>query len=386
MFSVNTLNPIAKNGLQLLNSESYQLNQTEQPHALLLRSFSLHDYTLPDSVQIIARAGAGTNNIPIDTMTHRGIPVLNTPGANANAVKELVLTGLLLASRHVVNAWDFCRQLEGSEEQQHHAVEQQKKQFIGGELFGKTLAVIGLGAIGVKVANSARQLGMQVIGYDPAMSVQNAWQLRASVTQADSITEAVSEADFVTVHVPHVPATEDLINADIMASMPKGAVLLNFARSQIVSAMAVKQALEMAHLRYYVCDFPCPHLKHHSQVICLPHLGASTHEAQENCAVMAVEQIKAFLEHGHIINSVNFPAVKMRRQGVSRLAVVNRNVPNMVAQIAGVLSQAGLNIINMVNRSREQIAYTLLDLEQAPSDALMKQLKSLDGVVRVRLI
>jgi D-3-phosphoglycerate dehydrogenase / 2-oxoglutarate reductase len=386
MFHVNTLNPLSNKGLDLFSTDRYALNDGEQPHAILVRSTNMHDMELPSSVRVIARAGAGTNNIPVERMTEAGIPVLNTPGANANAVKELVLTGLLLSSRHIVRAWDFCRRLDGDEHAQHEAVEKGKKQFVGTELAGKTIAVIGLGYIGVKVANSARQLGMNVIGYDPKISVNNAWQLRSSVVQADSMQQAVAAADFVTVHVPLLPATEGLIDQALIQAMPAGCALLNFARSPIVSHSAVKAALEAKHLSYYVCDFPMPQLEGHPGLICLPHLGASTHEAQDNCAVMAVEQVQAFLEHGHIINSVNFPSVKMARGNGFRLALVNRNVPNMVAQITSVLSESQLNIANMINQSRNDIAYTLIDLEQQCSVEQLAHLQAIEGVVHARLI
>jgi D-3-phosphoglycerate dehydrogenase / 2-oxoglutarate reductase len=386
MFYINTLNPLSDKGLGLFSADQYQLNQSDNPHAILVRSTSMHDMSLADSVRVIARAGAGTNNIPIEKMTEMGIPVLNTPGANANAVKELVLAGLLLASRHVVRAWDFCQRLDGDEKQQNVAVEKGKKQFVGSELAGKTLAVIGLGYIGVKVANSARQLGMNVIGYDPGISVQSAWKLRASVEQADSLQHAVSGADFVSVHVPLMPATEGLIDQELIQSMQPGVVLLNFARSPIVEKTALQSALESNHLGYYVCDFPVPELHGHPGLICLPHLGASTKEAQENCAVMAVEQVQAFLEHGHIINSVNFPSVKMARGCGYRLALVNQNIPNMVAQITSVLSERKLNILNMINQSRGDIAYTLIDLEQQCSVEQLDHLQNINGVVRARLV
>ena len=386
MFYINTLNPLSNKGLSLFSQSDYALNQAEPPDALLLRSADLHQYELPQSVQLVARAGAGTNNIPIQKMTDLGIPVLNTPGANANAVKELVLTGLLLASRHVVRAWDFCRQLTGDEQQQHHAVESQKKTFTGSELLGKTLAVVGLGAIGVKVANSARQLGMNVVGYDPAISVKNAWKLRASVLCAETLVQAVEKADYVTVHVPLLSQTQSLMSAEVINAMKPGAVLLNFARSGIVDVQAVTQALQHEQLNYYVCDFPLPELTTHPRVICLPHLGASTQEAQENCAVMAVEQVKAFFEHGHVSNSVNFPEVKMQHASKFRLALVNHNVPNMVAQITSLLSERHLNIANMTNRSRDDVAYTLIDLEQSCDATVMEQLRNIPGVMRVRLI
>ena len=387
MFHVKTLNAIAEQGLAQLNECDYTVaDHLTDYDALLLRSADIHKQSFSPDLKVVGRAGAGTNNIPLAALTAAGIPVLNTPGANANAVKELVLTGLLLASRHVCSAWDYMRGLTGTEQEQHTAVEAAKKQFVGGELPGKTLAIIGLGHVGIEVANCARGLGMRVVGYDPALSVKNAWKLRSSVIQAESLAEAVQQADFVSLHVPLLSSTANLISHELLQKMPQGVVILNFARSGIVDHDALSVALEQKRVSHYVCDFPVPQLRDFPQVICLPHLGASTTEAQENCAVMAVSQVKQFLETGNIINSVNFPDLKMPINGYLRIAIVNQNVPNMVAQITQVFSEHGINIIELVNKSRENVAYTMIDIERQDALQLVAQLQGVEGVIRVRSI
>ncbi len=386
MYNILTLNNIAKIGLDQFNPKQYNISgNTDTPDAILLRSHNMHDMLIPPSTQLIVRAGAGTNNIPTAEMTKLGIPVLNTPGANANAVKELVITGMLLACRNVCTAWNYVNSLKGKTEIKKE-VEAHKKNFAGFELPGKTLGVIGLGSIGVKVANAACGLDMKVIGFDPAMTVQNAWELSANVQKADQLADVFKHADFISVHVPLIDATKNLINAKAFSSMKKGVVLLNFARDGIIDNQVLLKALESQQVSRYVCDFPEPELLEHNNIICLPHLGASTREAEENCAVMAAHQIQQFLEDGTIKHSVNFPAVKLPRTEGHRISVVNANVPKMVAQISSVLSDANLNIIDMINKSRDNIAYTLLDIDKPASKEILDKIAQIDGIVRVRSI
>lgn len=387
MFKIQTLNNIAAIGLNEFDKKKYSLsNHFETPDGIILRSYNMHDLDVSESVVVVGRAGVGTNNIPVNKMTGRGIPVLNTPGANANAVKELVITGMLLACRNICSAWDYARHLQGDDKSLKEQVEKNKKQFSGFELPNKTIGVIGLGNIGVKVANAARYLGMNVIGYDPAITVKNAWELRSSVQQAEKLEEVLAHSDFVSLHVPLIEATKNLINAKNLRLMKKGAVLLNLAREEIVDNEALFSALEEAHLRTYVCDFPSNQFKNHPNVICLPHLGASTKEAEENCAIMVAQQVQDYLENGHIHHSVNFPTVKMTRTEGYRLAVVNRNVPNMVAQISTALSNANINIIDMINKSRDNIAYTLLDINKNVTNELLAAMLKIDGVIQARKI
>lgn len=388
MFYVQTLNNIAQIGLDAFDKKKYQVhNDCSNPDAIVLRSFDMHTMTIPSSVKVIGRAGAGTNNIPVTALTKLGIPVLNTPGANANAVKELVITGMLLACRNICPAWDYARQVEGDEDSMHHQVEQDKKQFAGFELPGKTLAVIGLGSIGVKVANAAHHLGMKVIGYDPTITVRNAWELHSAVQHADKLEHALMHADFVTVHVPLNEKTQHLLDAKRITIMKRGVIILNFARDGIVDNQALLKALAEKQVRTYVCDFPHPLFKNNGQVICLPHLGASTKEAEENCAVMIAEQIQDFLENGEITNSVNFPTVKMPRDAESyRIAVINANVPNMVAQISSALSAENINIIDMINKSREEIAYTLLDVNTDVNESILNKIRAIQGVISARKV
>lgn len=388
MFKIKVLNNISPKGLDAFDKKFFEIGpDIENPDAIIVRSADMHDMDIPNSVQIIGRAGAGTNNIPITQMTTRGIPVLNTPGANANAVKELVITGMLLACRNITAAWDYARNVDGeNDEHVHEEVEKNKKRFSGFELPGKTLAVIGLGQIGVRVANAARDLGMHVVGYDPAMTVQNAWMLNASVKHAENIDTAIDQADFISLHVPLNDHTRHLINEDKFKRMKKAVVLLNFARDGLVELSALEKALGENHVRNYVCDFPTLRFKNNSKVICLPHLGASTQEAEENCAVMTAKQIQAFLLKGHIENAVNFPNVHMSSNGKMRLAVVNLNVPNMLAQISGALSSNNINIVDMINKSRGEIAYTLVDLSEPMNDATLKKIRTINGVVKARIV
>ncbi len=387
MHKILTLNNISVAGLDRLPRDDYEVaSEITHPDAILLRSYKMHDMEIPKTVKAIGRAGAGVNNIPVDRMTEQGIPVFNAPGANANAVKELVLAGMLMACRNLGPAWDFARGLAGEDTEINKEVEKGKKQFVGFELPGRTLGVVGLGAIGVLVANAARALGMNVVGYDPTITVQAAWKLSAEVKQALSVDDLLSQADFVTFHVPLIDSTRNMINADRIKLMKKNAVILNFSRNGIIDDEAVVAALDSGHLYGYVCDFPSNLLKDHPRCVTLPHLGASTREAEENCAVMVAEQVRDYLENGNITNAVNFPEINLPRSGGVRLAVVNSNVPNMVGQISTDLAKANLNIIDMLNRSRGEIAVTLLDLDQTPDDDTLEAIRAIKGVLSVRCL
>ena len=385
MFHIQTLNNISPKGLDKFNTHHFQVGDSaSEPDAILVRSQNMHDMEFSASLKVVGRAGAGTNNIPIQKLTELGIPVLNTPGANANAVKELVITGMLLACRNICPAWDYARQIEGDDNEVTQQVEKNKKRFAGFELPGRTLGVIGLGNIGVQVANVARYLGMNVIGFDPAITVRSAWELRSFVQQADQLEDALTQTDFISLHVPLNEHTKNLIDEACINKMKRGVILLNFSRNGIVDNEALLKALDEGHVRYYVSDFPNNIFKGHPQVINLPHLGASTQEAEENCAMMVADQVIDFLENGHIKNSVNFPSVKMPRTEGYRLAIVNANVPNMVAQISTVLSAENINIIDMINKSRDQVAYTLLDVNTEPSNKAISNLQATEGIIRVR--
>ncbi len=388
MYKIQTLNNISVVGLDRLPRSDYEIaSEINHPDAILVRSAKMHDMTLPESVKAIGRAGAGVNNIPVDVMTAAGIPVFNAPGANANAVKELVVAGMLMAARNIGQAWRFATDLSGEDASINKEVEAGKKNFVGFELPGRTLGVVGLGAIGVKVANAARALGMKVIGYDPTITVRSAWALEADVEQALSVDDLAARSDFITFHVPLTDNTRNMINADRLKLMKPRSVLLNFARNGIIDDEAAVAALENGHLYAYVCDFPSNLLKDHPRVITLPHLGASTSEAEENCAVMVAEQVRDWLEHGNITNSVNFPEINLpRTDGGYRLAVVNSNVPNMVGQVSTDLAEAGLNIIDMLNKSRGNIAVTLIDLDKEPSNDAIRQIHDIDGVLSVRCL
>jgi len=387
MFKILTLNNISVSGLERLPRDRYEIaSEISHPDAILVRSFKMHGMAIPPSLKAVGRAGAGVNNIPVDDMSRRGIPVFNAPGANANAVKELVLAGMLVASRNLCQAWAFARDLEGDDAAINKAVEAGKKQFGGFELPGRTLGVIGLGAIGVQVANAALALGMRVIGLDPQITVHRAWQLSASVEQAESVDALLAKADFITCHVPLVDATRNLINADRMRLLRPGAVLLNFARAGIIDDAAALAALDAGQLYAYICDFPSNLLKDHPRVVTLPHLGASTREAEENCAVMVADQLRDYLEEGSVRNSVNFPEVIMPRNGGFRLTVVNANVPNMLGQISTELARAGLNIVDMLNKSRGELAYTVVDVQDPIPQPVVDQIAAIEGVLAVRTI
>ncbi len=387
-YRILTLNSISERGLACLPSAQYEVGaRLEQPDAILVRSADMHHMTLPASLAAVARAGAGTNNIPVEALSRRGIPVFNAPGANANAVKELVIAGMLLAARNICQAWEFARGLSGDDRAIDEAVERGKKNFVGFELPSRTLGVIGLGAVGVRVANSAEALGMRVLGYDPQITVQRAWQLSSGVQQALSLEDLCARSDAVTVHVPLTQETRKLFDRACLARMRPGSVLLNFARAPIVDDAAVLDALDSGGLHAYVCDFPSKALKNHPRAITLPHLGASTFEAEENCAVSAAETLRDFLEHGHIRNSVNFPDAALPRQsGSIRIAIANDNVPNMMGQISTALAAAGLNIAELLNRSRGEYAYTLIDAEGSADEALLQRLRAIEGVLSVRVV
>jgi len=387
-FRILTLNSISPRGLARLPPERYEVGpQVSEPDAILVRSADLHRSAIAPSVRAVGRAGAGVNNIPVAELSARGVPVFNTPGANANAVKELVLAGLLLAARNLGAAWLFARALPGDDGAIEAAVEAGKKQFVGFELPGRTLGVVGLGAVGVEVANAALALGMKVLGYDPQLTVQRAWQLSASVEQALSLEDLFARSDAITVHVPLNEDTTHLVNAARLALMRPHGTILNFARAAIVDEAAVIAALNGGHLHAYVCDFPGSALRDHPRIIALPHLGASTGEAEENCAVMVAEQVRDFLENGNIRNSVNYPeSVLPRMPNTTRLGIANRNVPNMVGQISTCLAAHRINIADLLNKSRGEYAYTLIDVDGRLSEALLAEIRAIDGVLTARII
>lgn len=387
MFKIKTFNNISEKGISRLPGADYDVDPGhESPDAIILRSYKLHDYPIPDSLLAVGRAGAGTNNVPVAKMSEHGIPVFNAPGANANAVKELVIAGMLLACRNICQAWDYASHVDGTPEEQNKAVEDGKKKYVGYELPGRTLGVVGLGAIGVYVANAAVALGMRVVGFDPTITVKSAWKMSSEVQEMPTIDELVRQSDFVTFHVPLLDSTRNLLNEARIATMKPGSVVLNFARDGIVDDEAVLKALESGKLSAYVSDFPAPNLKGNSKVITLPHLGASTAEAEENCAIMVADQVKDFLENGNIRNSVNFPEIKLARIGDSRLAIANENRPDMVGQISHVLGQASVNIHHMRNESRGDMAYTLMDLDTAIDENTLSQIRAIEGVLSARQI
>ncbi len=388
MYRILTLNSLSARGLERLPRERYQIGpEVASPDAVLVRSADMHALELPSSVLAIGRAGAGVNNIPVAALSKRGVPVFNAPGANANAVKELVLAGLLLAARNICPAWSFARGLTGDDEAIDEAVEAGKKKFVGFELPGRTLGVVGLGAIGVEVANSALALGMRVLGYDPQITVQRAWQLSSSVEQALSLDDLFGRSDAVSVHVPLNAETRGLVNEARLKLMRKGGVVLNFARAPIVKSEAVIAALDAGQLRAYVCDFPSNALKSHAKVVTLPHLGASTVEAKENCAIMVADTLREFLENGNVRHSVNYPeAILPRVAGTTRLAIANSNVPNMVGQISTCLASAGLNIADLLNKSSGEYAYTLIDTDGAVGEELVARIRRIEGVLSARVV
>lgn len=387
MFKILTLNNISVKGLDRLPRDRYEIaSEIQHPDAILLRSFKMHGMEIPASLKAVGRAGAGVNNIPVPEMSKRGIVVFNAPGANANAVKELVVAGMLLAARNICQAWDYARKLEGDDASLSKQVEAGKKDFVGFELPGRTLGIVGLGAIGVLVANTAVKLGMKVMGYDPQITVQSAWRLSAEVQQARSLDDLLAQSEMITFHVPLVDATRHMINRERLAFMKKGVTILNFAREGIVDEQAVVDGLKSGKVHAYVCDFPGNLLKSQPRVIALPHLGASTNEAEDNCAVMVADQVREFLENGNISNSVNFPDVMMPRTEGNRVAIANANVPNMVGQISTAMADAKLNIIDMLNKSRGDLAYTLIDVDQALPEAVLDKIRRIEGVLAVRVL
>ncbi len=387
MFKVRTLNQISPLGLARFDAKRFQVGaDLDDPDALLLRSFNMHDMPLPARLKAVGRAGAGVNNIPVAALSKRGIPVFNAPGANANAVKELVVAGLLIAARNLRGAWEFASGLEGSDAEISRAVEAGKKAYAGSELPGKVLGVVGLGAIGRMVAHAGLLLGMNVVGFDPELTVEGAWQLSADVQKAGSVAELLRRADFVSFHVPLVDATRHMIDAKTIGLLKPTATILNFAREGVVDDDAVVAALDGGRLHAYLCDFPTNRLKNHPKVVVLPHLGASTKEAEDNCAIMVAEELQDFLERGNVRNSVNFPEVVVAREGACRLVVANANVPNMVGQISTAMARAGLNIHNLVNKSRGDLAYTLVDLDSALPDAVYGEIAAIPGVMSARKI
>lgn len=387
MYTIKTYNAIAEEGLKKFDIENYQLNQTDDPDGIVLRSQNLHDMKFSSQLKAIARAGAGTNNIPIQECTEKGIVVFNTPGANANAVKELVLASLLLAVRPIIEGVEWVKTLEGPDVDKK--VEAEKKRFVGSELAGKQLGVIGLGSIGAMVANDAYRLGMDVVGYDPYVSVDTAWSISSRVKRVLSIEEVLTTSDYITVHVPLLDSTRAMISAEKLALIKKDAVLLNFARGELVDLDAVISALKNGQLKSYLTDFADERLIEMDNVVVLPHLGASTEEAEINCAKMASKTLKYFLETGNIVHSVNFPTVEMVLNFPVRLAIINRNITNMVAQMSIGLAEYGVNIVNIMNKSRGDYAYTLIDIESIPEEKLMdivNRIKSVAGILSVRVI
>ena len=387
MYKIQTLNKISPKGLELFPRENYEVaSEIPHPDAILLRSFKMHDLELSDSLKAVGRAGAGVNNIPIEKCTARGIPVFNTPGANANSVKELALMALFISSRKIVDGIIWARHLAGQGAEVPREVEKEKSRFSGPEIRGKKLGVIGLGAIGVMVANDAEALGMKVSGFDPFISVDSAWGLSRTVKKAASLDTLIAQSDYITVHVPLDDKTKGLINREKFALMKKGVRLLNFSRGGLVNNTDLKEALADGTLAAYVTDFPDEDLIGEDNVIPVPHLGASTPEAEDNCAIMAVNQVRDFLEYGNISNSVNFPECNMAPSASNRILVDNRNVPNMGGQITTLLAETGINIVDMLNRSRGDLAHNIIDCENGVTDEVLTSIYDIEGVIMTRLI
>jgi len=385
MYNILTLNSISEEGVRRLPATTYKVgNDIADPAGILVRSFKMHDMELGKSLEAVARAGAGVNNIPIEKLSARGIPVFNAPGANANAVKELVIGGMLMAARNLAQAWAYTQKLEGEGDSLSKAVEAGKKKFVGYELPGRTLGVIGLGAIGVRVANAALDLGMNVIGYDAKISVERAWELNSGVQQARGLDDLLSNSDMISLHVPLMEGTRGLISRQGIAKMRKGGVILNFARDAIVDETAALESLAAGHLGCYVTDFPTRQVLGNDKVITLPHLGASTHEAEINCAIMVADNMRGYLEDGNIHYSVNFPEADMPRTNAWRITIANANVPNMVGQISTCLAAAGLNIEDLLNKSRGELAYTIVDLDAEVPAEVVQKIAAIKGVLKVR--
>ena len=389
MYRIKTYNTISTKGLDRFERDRYEVGQDiAHPDALLLRSHKLQESEIPASVTAIARAGAGVNNIPTALCSKRGIPVFNTPGANANAVKELVAAAMLLASRDIVGGITFAQSQDPSmtAADMNALMEREKKRFAGAELAGKTLGVVGLGAIGSLVARLGLDFGMDVVGFDPALSVEAAWRLPSEVQRMENVQSLVGRSDFVSLHLPVLDSTRGLVNAEMLSHFKKGSCLLNFAREEIVSTEAVVEALDSGRLRRYVADFPSPLLLGRSDALLMPHIGASTAEAEENCAVMAANQLRAFLEHGNIRNSVNFPAIELERTTEYRITIANLNEPGMLSHILTLIGDDGLNVADLLNKSVGDIAYNIIDLDELPQQALLDKIKGLEGVINLRLI
>jgi D-3-phosphoglycerate dehydrogenase len=386
-YEILVLNQISQVGLKRFPAESYAVTkESSRPDAILVRSADMHALAIHDSVKAIGRAGAGTNNIPVPALSRRGVPVFNAPGANANAVKELVLAGILIAARNLIPAVQFVASLRGDDAALSRKIEDEKKRFAGIELPGHTLGVVGLGKIGSLIADAAIRLGMNVLGYDPEITVDAAWSLPSQVRKAHSIEEVLHGSHFVTLHVPLNSATRGLVGARSLAQLRAGAILLNFSREGIVDDAAVAEALDAHRLKAYVTDFPSAALAGHAGVIALPHLGASTREAEDNSAIMVVDQVREYLEHGNVRNAVNFPDVLMPRESPYRVAIANANVPNMLGQMSTAMAKAGLNIHNMLNKSRGEMAYTLVDVDSpVPADAI-ETIRRIEGVLAIRYL
>lgn len=386
MFQYHCLNPIAEKGLELFSKEYRKTDSVEDADAILVRSAKMHEMDLPGSVKAIARAGAGVNNIPVKECSEKGIVVFNTPGANANGVKELVLAGMLLASRDIVGGIEWVAQQKDREDIDKLA-EKQKKQFAGCEISGKKLGIIGLGAIGALVANAASGLGMEVYGYDPYISIDAAWNLSRTIKHSKSLEEIYTQCDYITIHVPLLDSTRQMINKEAFDKMKEGVVLLNFARDLLVDEEALIEALESGKIKKYVTDFANPLVAGREGILVTPHLGASTEESEENCAVMAVKEVRDFLENGNIRNSVNFPNCDMGTcVTVGRIAITHQNIPNMISQFTKILGKEGLNIADMTNKSKGEYAYTLIDLESAASKEALDELQAVEGVAKVRVV
>jgi len=385
MQNIQVLNNISPLGLEKFPKDTYNISTSnDNPDAILVRSAKMHDMEIEKSLKAVGRAGAGVNNIPLQKMSDNGVVVFNTPGANANAVKELVISSMLLASRNICQGWSYVNDLPL--DNLKATVEDGKKQYSGSELPGKTLGIVGLGAIGVEIANAASMLGMDVIGYDPSISKKNAWKISSDVEEALSLEELFSRSDFVSFHVPLVEATKNLLNAKRIELLPEGCVVINMSRDGIIDEEELIKSLDSGKVKYYVTDFPIDEKKNHDRVIALPHLGASTSEAEDNCAVMIAKQIKEYLENGNIINSVNFPDAKMPRAGKERLAITHRNVPNMVRQITKAIAEDEANIVDMLNKSKGEFAYTLIDIEEEISNSVIENIKKVEGILKVRAL
>ncbi len=385
MYKVKTLNKIAKIGLDVFDDKYTFGDEVENPDGIILRSFNMHELELPKSLSAIARAGAGVNNIPIDKCSENGIVVFNTPGANANAVKELVIAGLLLASRKVVQGILWAKTLIGEGDQVSKLVEKGKSSFAGPEIQGKTLGIIGLGAIGIRVANAAHALGMNVIGYDPYLSVDAAWKMTRSAEHAANIDDVLAKSDYISIHVPATKDTKGMFNAELFRKVKPGVRLLNFSRAELVDVEDVIKALEEGVVAEYITDFATEELLKSDKVVVMPHLGASTPESEDNCAVMAAQELKDFLENGNITNSVNFPNCDMGKVSGARITIAHKNVPSMISQITAVFTEDNINIENMVNKSRGDLAYTMIDTHSTVTDAIVDDIKGIDGVIKVSL-